>query len=160
MKRNFPFKAKIPCGVCEKKKLKFRMLRIQICKQSFGPKRVQKRGPKKGQKNTVTIYNIAIADSTILLSCFSDYISAYWVRPIISCNYLSIVFPLIDVSFFKYVLLFTIYVFCLVTGSAAALRPTSGLIMHRHFGSHLVSRQLCQCFFCFASTKQSLAPYG
>ena len=58
----------------------------QICKQSFGPKRVQKRGPKKGWKNTVTIYKIAIADFTILLSCFSDYISAYWVCPIISWN--------------------------------------------------------------------------
>ena len=64
----------------------------QICKQSFGPKRVQKRGPKKGTKNTVTFYKIAIADSTILLSCFSDYISAYWSRPIISWNYFAVLF--------------------------------------------------------------------
>ena len=115
----------------------------QICKQSFGPKRVQKRGPKKGSKNTVTIYNIAIADSTILLSCFSDYISAYWVRPIISCNCLSIVFPLIDVSFFKYVLLYTIYVFVWLQVLLQRSGPHPVWSCAVILAAILFSRQLC-----------------
>ena len=102
-----------------------------------------------------------------MLSCFSWYISASWVRPITSVvifwshfslldssnnisNYLSIV--LYSVMFtVVYIFIFSVWFWC----PAAALKPMSGLIMRRHFGSHLVFQAACASVI-FASMKQSL----